>query len=976
MSSQRLQAQRGARPVALGESLGRGVATREIQGLNSNMTPKPDQKDHELLPPSRGTDITENDLRDRASVNASPTGNGTTRSVGESTRPLHNASSNNRLPYHNFAAYSRQTHGVTLSNPKSNGSFRSSFLLPSRRVSQNPARTNLHNTTQEYCDIISPPSIEHGNIVQQRKESGRNHQYFSGNTAFLWGGRIQNTKEKPINIATGTLVVLPSILFFVFSAMYLWQNVSPAVPIFFAYNFFICISSFIHASITDPGILPRNLHPIPTLETADNPLTLGPSLTDWTMIKSSGSAITAMDVPTKYCKTNTDAASVSSSNILEPGDVVLDLRRVRRVRTSVHSYNENVLSGSARQAPTRESTDEKLGSLSIQTFVSAEEASRTQLICNSIQVLNPDWKVDSMPGNEAKQVLSTRIESKRQVSGRLNILERDSSVVKSAPRKRSRGVREHGMEKFEGLTWRSKLRPRMQTVPGLESPTDNNVRMTADTLVKKGPPQIDAKRKAVTRPKIKRWLSQGLYVGQERDFNPRLTGAKNKLKRASAGIRLDRPASILPLPMFGGQRILETGRDFRLPFDIFSPLSPGQPKPEEWRKTQKNVFVRDAAECWKKSKRLEHSTCICDISSGCDENCLNRFMFYECDDTNCIIGTDYCTNRSFEDLRKRCKAGGKYNIGVEVIKTTDRGHGVRSNRTFNPNQIIVEYTGEIITQDECDSRMRKMYKDNECFYLMVFDQNMIIDATRGSIARFVNHSCEPNCKMIKWTVAGKPRMALFAGERGVMTGEELTYDYNFDPFSSKNIQECRCGAPTCRGVLGPKPKDQILNKVKYMKEALQPLINNGTKRKLQQVAEQSLDLIVSKKRKTSLPTTIKAALTDIKRQVSAHIGQAKVLATPNVQKEGMMTEVSERSLRGSRRESFSQRSGSKTWRRSTITYTKGKLLKASLSEQQPSQCSSVRPTTSSVRPNVLRNIRDSTRAGAGKKIRSNGYEET
>ena len=88
-------------------------------------------------------------------------------------------------------------------------------------------------------------------------------------------------------------------------------------------------------------------------------------------------------------------------------------------------------------------------------------------------------------------------------------------------------------------------------------------------------------------------------------------------------------------------------------------------------------------------------------------------MFYECDETNCIIGTEYCTNRSFEDLRKRCKAGGKYNIGVEVIKTMDRGHGVRSNRTFNSNQIIVEYTGEIITQDECDNRMRKMYKDNE-----------------------------------------------------------------------------------------------------------------------------------------------------------------------------------------------------------------------------------------------------------------------
>lgn len=77
---------------------------------------------------------------------------------------------------------------------------------------------------------------------------------------------------------------------------------------------------------------------------------------------------------------------------------------------------------------------------------------------------------------------------------------------------------------------------------------------------------------------------------------------------------------------------------------------------------------------------------------------------------------------------------------------------------------------------------------------MLFDQNMVIDATtRGSIARFVNHSCNPNCRMEKWTVGGQPRMALFAGDRGIMTGEELTYDYNFDPYSLKNVQECRCG---------------------------------------------------------------------------------------------------------------------------------------------------------------------------------------
>lgn len=75
---------------------------------------------------------------------------------------------------------------------------------------------------------------------------------------------------------------------------------------------------------------------------------------------------------------------------------------------------------------------------------------------------------------------------------------------------------------------------------------------------------------------------------------------------------------------------------------------------------------------------------------------------------------------------------------------------------------------------------------------MYFDQNMIIDATRGSIARFVNHACEPNCRMEKWTVAGKPRMALFAGDRGVSTGEELSYDYNFEWATYAPKSNCAC----------------------------------------------------------------------------------------------------------------------------------------------------------------------------------------
>lgn len=88
-------------------------------------------------------------------------------------------------------------------------------------------------------------------------------------------------------------------------------------------------------------------------------------------------------------------------------------------------------------------------------------------------------------------------------------------------------------------------------------------------------------------------------------------------------------------------------------------------------------------------------------------------MLYECDDTNCNAGKEYCHNRAFQNLTARTKKGGRYRVGVEVVKTTDRGYGVRSNRCFEPNQIIMEYTGEIITQAECETRMNEKYKDNE-----------------------------------------------------------------------------------------------------------------------------------------------------------------------------------------------------------------------------------------------------------------------
>lgn len=92
-------------------------------------------------------------------------------------------------------------------------------------------------------------------------------------------------------------------------------------------------------------------------------------------------------------------------------------------------------------------------------------------------------------------------------------------------------------------------------------------------------------------------------------------------------------------------------------------------------------------------------------------------------------------------------------------------------------------------------------------FIIILSKWLVIDAQRiGNESRFLNHCCEPNCKIEKWKVNGLPRIAVFAN-RNIQSGEELTFDYNFCPFSRHSIQECKCGSEKCRSVIGPKGRN-------------------------------------------------------------------------------------------------------------------------------------------------------------------------
>ncbi|KAG5967968.1 hypothetical protein E4U58_002053 [Claviceps cyperi] len=197
-------------------------------------------------------------------------------------------------------------------------SFRSSFLLQGKAELAQGGRHRSAEGAEKLSSTASSPRFARMNSQSDARPSlstamaartteeastGKIHQYFEGNTVFCLGGRFQNTKHTPINVVTGLFLVVPCALFFGFEAPWLWENISPAVPIVFAYLTLICLSSFIHASVSNPGILPRNLHRFPPADDDDGPLRLAPPRNGWILVRSAEATTAAMEVPVKYCRT-------------------------------------------------------------------------------------------------------------------------------------------------------------------------------------------------------------------------------------------------------------------------------------------------------------------------------------------------------------------------------------------------------------------------------------------------------------------------------------------------------------------------------------------------------------------------------------------------------------------------------------------------------------------------------------------------
>jgi len=140
---------------------------------------------------------------------------------------------------------------------------------------------------------------------------------------------------------------------------------------------------------------------------------------------------------------------------------------------------------------------------------------------------------------------------------------------------------------------------------------------------------------------------------------------------------------------------------------------------------------------------------------------------------------------------------------VVVRNSSIAGRGAFARRAIPKGKRIIEYTGKRRPETPEDDEI-----GTDPIYIFSVGKGIVIDPEigGGNEARFLNHSCKPNCE----TVDEEGRIYIEA-MRSIQAGEELTFDYLLEVGHAvterdRKAYPCRCGAPKCRKTLLAPPK--------------------------------------------------------------------------------------------------------------------------------------------------------------------------
>ncbi|XP_052888970.1 histone-lysine N-methyltransferase SETD1 [Anopheles moucheti] len=137
---------------------------------------------------------------------------------------------------------------------------------------------------------------------------------------------------------------------------------------------------------------------------------------------------------------------------------------------------------------------------------------------------------------------------------------------------------------------------------------------------------------------------------------------------------------------------------------------------------------------------------------------------------------------------------------LKFAKSAIHDWGLFAMEPIAADEMVIEYVGQMVRPSVADLRETKYEAIGiGSSYLFRIDMETIIDATKcGNLARFINHSCNPNCYAKVITIESEKKIVIYS-KQPIGVNEEITYDYKF-PLEDEKIP-CLCGAPGCRGTL-------------------------------------------------------------------------------------------------------------------------------------------------------------------------------
>lgn len=158
---------------------------------------------------------------------------------------------------------------------------------------------------------------------------------------------------------------------------------------------------------------------------------------------------------------------------------------------------------------------------------------------------------------------------------------------------------------------------------------------------------------------------------------------------------------------------------------------------------------------------------------------------------------------SSPDRNKATRVTGR-NSGPRFIvrRSGIHGRGVFARLWIREDETVIEYKGEIVSEAEIERRYPEdMDGINHTFVFGVEHDYNIDGGARGNAARWINHSCQPNCDTYE-----ESRRIFVRAFRDIRPGEELTYDYAIEagePLTQavKARWPCWCGSKKCRGTV-------------------------------------------------------------------------------------------------------------------------------------------------------------------------------